>query len=261
MKLNFQYIWIDSLCIVQDDPDDWKRESLSMHKIDKHAACNISASGFANGKEGFILSNRRINPSPVAITLGRAANQSSSEKSHYLACAFPWEVMREGPVFNRAWTLQEQLLAKRTVHFDDSQVHWECKSMVANEVWPCGWRNTHFESRFRERPVSSWNFDLNNMPKDTKSIYNSWFEIVSVYSNRRLTFAADRLPALAGITAEFEKHLEDHSVYGLWTSDMHRGILFRQPDDTLYSPQDSRDLPEWRDTPSWSWAALDKPVD
>lgn len=110
MKLNFQYIWIDSLCIVQDDPDDWKRESLSMHKIYKHAACNISASGFANGKEGFILSNRRINPSPVAITLGRAANQSSSEKSHYLACAFPWEVMREGPVFNRAWTLQEQLL-------------------------------------------------------------------------------------------------------------------------------------------------------
>jgi len=169
VKLNFQYIWIDSLCIVQDDPDDWKRESLSMHKIYKHAACNISASGFANGKEGFILSNRRINPSPVAITLGRTANQSSSEKSHYLACAFPWEVMREGPVFNRAWTLQEQLLARRTVHFDDSQVHWECKSMVANEVWPCGWRNTHFESRFRERPVTSWNFDLNNMSKDKVS--------------------------------------------------------------------------------------------
>ena len=70
----------------------------------------------------------------------------------------------------------------------------------------------------------------------------------------------DRIPALAGIAAEFEKHLEDNSMYGLWASDMHRGILFQQPYDFLYSPQDARYLPAWHDTPSWSWAALNKPV-
>ena len=110
MKLGFQYIWIDSLCIVQDDPDDWKRESLSMHDIYKHATCNISASGFANGKEGFILHKRRINPAPVAVTLGRSSSQSSFEKTYYLGLDYPWGIVRDGPIFDRAWTMQEQLL-------------------------------------------------------------------------------------------------------------------------------------------------------
>ena len=41
---------------------------------------------------------------------------------------------------------------------------------------------------------------------------------------------------------------------------MHRGILFQQLHHFWYSPQDSRDLPSWHDTPSWSWATLNKPV-
>lgn len=110
LELGFLYLWIDSLCIVQDDPEDWKRESHSMYEIYRNASCNISASGFSDGQEGFILDERRIDPTLVDVSLARAATQNLFGDKHYLTCAFPWEEMREGPIFRRAWTLQEQLL-------------------------------------------------------------------------------------------------------------------------------------------------------
>ena len=67
--LGFQYIWIDSLCILQDDTEDWKQESRSMHAVYKNAICNISASGFSDGVEGFLSTKRRIDPVPVNVPL------------------------------------------------------------------------------------------------------------------------------------------------------------------------------------------------
>jgi hypothetical protein len=68
-ELSFQYIWIDSLCILQDDTEDWKQESRSMHAVYKNAICNISASGFSDGVEGFLSTKRRIDPVPVNVPL------------------------------------------------------------------------------------------------------------------------------------------------------------------------------------------------
>jgi hypothetical protein len=117
VNLGFQYIWIDSLCIVQDDPEDWKRESLSMHEVYKNASCNVSASGFPDGAEGFILNERRIDPTPVTVSLGdespeigRASPQNPSGDVYLLTHENPWLEIKKGPIFLRAWTLQEQLL-------------------------------------------------------------------------------------------------------------------------------------------------------
>ena len=117
VNLGFQYIWIDSLCIVQDDPEDWERESSLMREVYRNASCNVSASGFVNGLEGFILNERRIDSTPLLVRLRQqsfivenSALQYDNEKTCYMTHGYPWDVMKRSPIFLRAWTLQEQLL-------------------------------------------------------------------------------------------------------------------------------------------------------
>lgn len=51
-KLGARYIWIDSLCIVQDDEDDWARESTLMASVYRNALCNIAATAAENSQGG-----------------------------------------------------------------------------------------------------------------------------------------------------------------------------------------------------------------
>ncbi|KAL1795384.1 hypothetical protein ACET3X_007200 [Alternaria dauci] len=264
VNLGFQYIWIDSLCIVQDDAEDWKRESRLMHEVYRYATCNVSASGFPDPLQGFVLDQRCISSDPVPVTLvdkvaqqRHSPSQHASGKAYHLIHEDPWQEMRRGPIFLRAWTLQEQLLATRTIHFGNDQAYWECKCTVANEVWPLGWLNTPLESLFRERTDSSWKFKLDDVPSTNNSLYNSWFDVIEDYSRRHITFATDRLPALAGITKEFVHYLGDDSEYGLWNRDLHRGILFQQVEDRD-APQQPLSMPTWENAPSWSWVACGK---
>ncbi|CAN9463860.1 hypothetical protein AA0117_g9420 [Alternaria alternata] len=91
------------------------------------------------------------------------------------------------------------------------------------------------------------------------SLYSAWYDVLADYSNRHLTFAEDQLPALAGITDEFAKGLEDRSIFGLWTNDIHRGILFFEPNRFEQSPE-SKIVPTWNGSPSWSWLGRGKSV-
>jgi hypothetical protein len=97
-----------------------------MHAVYKNAVCNISASGFPNGLEGFLSTKRRIDPVPVNVPLRHrfpetqySTAQNNSKKSYYVMNMEPWNELRGSPIFLRAWTLQEQLLV--SVH-DDIQL-------------------------------------------------------------------------------------------------------------------------------------------
>jgi hypothetical protein len=72
---------------------------------------------------------------------------------------------------------------------------------------------------------------------------------------RHITFASDRIPALAGIVSHFEKLLDDRYLHGLWVRDIHRGLLFN-----LKSWANSAIQPTWMDGPTWSWVTLSSPV-
>lgn len=60
-RLGIRYIWIDSLCIVQDDRADWFREAAQMHKVYSRSHCNISASASVDSSEGlFRQRNQKV---------------------------------------------------------------------------------------------------------------------------------------------------------------------------------------------------------
>lgn len=50
--IGIEYIWIDSLCIIQDDLEDWRRESSLMATVYGGSHINLAASGASNGNVG-----------------------------------------------------------------------------------------------------------------------------------------------------------------------------------------------------------------
>ncbi|KAM0227670.1 hypothetical protein ACHAPO_011315 [Fusarium lateritium] len=125
--IGVQYLWIDSLCIVQDDDDDWKRESVRMEQVYSNAKCVLAASSANSSMEGFL--NRCTTP-PSFIAL-----QSESGDVSYVSKNidnFKGDV-DEAILNTRGWTLQERALARRTIHFSKSQVYFECSRGVQCE--------------------------------------------------------------------------------------------------------------------------------
>ncbi|KAG6360986.1 hypothetical protein INS49_009205 [Diaporthe citri] len=51
-QLQIPYIWIDSLCIIQDSKDDWQHQCPQMCNIYKRSYCNIAATSAIDDTEG-----------------------------------------------------------------------------------------------------------------------------------------------------------------------------------------------------------------
>lgn len=114
-ELGFQYVWIDCLCIIQDDLEDWMRESKKMGMVYSGAACNISSSAFKNGVHGFMPAQRKSNPAPPTVQIQCSkdqgpVSQSVGGRDFVILEASPWDDIWHGPLFKRGWVLQEQIL-------------------------------------------------------------------------------------------------------------------------------------------------------
>lgn len=105
IQLGYQHVWIDSLCIIQDDAQDWEYESKRMADVYRNAICNLSASGFSSGVNGFLMDKRLNNPVPPRVTL-----KTAQGKRYWLTVRRPKDALVGGTLFNRAWVMQEQVL-------------------------------------------------------------------------------------------------------------------------------------------------------
>jgi hypothetical protein len=120
-EIGVQYLWIDSLCIIQygDDGDDWKSESGQMESIFSAAYCTIAATAAVNSNTGFI--ERDISTEYVYV-------QVESGEQFYISTDiddFDNDVGK-AQLNTRAWVMQEEVLAQRTIHFSAAQTYWEC---------------------------------------------------------------------------------------------------------------------------------------
>lgn len=67
--LGFHYLWVDCLCIIQDDECDWKREAESMGRVFERSSCTLAAldSLDIEGRKDYGLFQRE-SPSPRPAT-------------------------------------------------------------------------------------------------------------------------------------------------------------------------------------------------
>jgi hypothetical protein len=132
--LNIHFVWIDALCIVQDDSEDLQTEIFNMGHIYRNAALNVGALKTAKrGKRTPALFVKR-NPhkySPFALTIQRA-----DFRDNYLAYNnLRTSQLDESHLMERGWVLQERVLSRRSVYFG-GQIWWECCEKLANEACP-----------------------------------------------------------------------------------------------------------------------------
>lgn len=127
--IGLRYLWIDSLCIIQDDMNDWKNEAAKMADVYRNAYCTIAAAGSKDDEEGIFI---KRSEQDVCVLRYNAANT-------YIAATYAEDdvaamlELHKSPLSNRAWTLQERLLSQRTIHFTTSRVIWECQSKLETE--------------------------------------------------------------------------------------------------------------------------------
>lgn len=249
--MGVQYLWIDSLCIVQDDEADWKREAANMGAIYEYARLTIAAAGARDCTEGCFVSERpdlrSLRDRVVKSTETQGNIEGNDDEEHkkvqrtsppdpprvtvlskglndlpvtiHLA-AVPW-VLDEpyySPLGYRAWARQEWYLSRRIIFFTRGGISWKCRS-----------------EQFNEREIY---YDMGEKQE--------WEHLLQRYSDDELTYETDRLAALQGAAIQAASIMDGTYHFGLWTHMPE--LLFWM----MKGPQSDAKGP---DAPSWSWAS------
>ncbi|KAM0228852.1 hypothetical protein ACHAP5_011832 [Fusarium lateritium] len=245
--LGIRYLWIDSLCICQDDLDDWARESAAMQQVYAGAYLSIAADNAPSSTHGFLKRSDRMH---VPINLKVIKNNSDSgstaldsslvdipayafeappSKTFHTGC---WLQLSKEPLTLRAWATQERLLPQRVLHFASDQLRFEC--------------NCHMLSEDGAEVLGRWNSlrrggekNFKNIARKSRVSYNHqmWYLILEDYTNRLLTADTDRLPAISGLAALFQENMmveesekvadkpgDVQYVAGLWSNALVEGL-------------------------------------
>ncbi|RSM14870.1 hypothetical protein CEP52_000969 [Fusarium oligoseptatum] len=121
-RLGGQYLWIDSLCIIQDSPHDWAIESEQMHRVYSNGICNLAASNQSTSNRGLFCNRDPTMGSP--FTVDSFWSDGTRAEKYVLNPNFANLFTSYGPLYRRAWVAQEQQLSPRTIHMTPFPV-WE----------------------------------------------------------------------------------------------------------------------------------------
>ena len=246
--LGIAYIWIDSLCILQDSHEDWERESQSMGMIYSQATINIAATSSPNCEAPLFHSSQT--PPTVALVTWEAFPQNT-----YIIVEneIEWrKSFMNQPLLRRAWVMQERLLATRVIHFTNSELIWECRTTTATESYPV--RVPEALQPFHNRRNRFWSKDF--IEDDA-----AWATLVADYSKCDLTFSKDKLVALAGLVTALDTAGLVRGRYwaGMWEADLPYCLLWTRAALDCAKWSGSTRQATYR-APSWSWASLDCPI-
>jgi len=242
-NLGYRYLWIDALCIVQDDLQEWRSEAPKMASIYHNSTCTIAAHTAKSDSEGFLEAAFENIPSIKLTSLHESAGTSSSTSRFphlYLGGSFKDQV-NESFLTKRGWVFQERILPRRILHFTRHRVFFEDGSGVQT-----------IDADHNRTPLThSPREDQKFMIEHIVATSTDWYKMVERYSICALTFDHDRLPAIAGIAAYVRAYdSADEYLFGIWSKSLQQGLLWLVADD---SPQEVFYEPG-RAPPSWSWA-------
>lgn len=129
LDLGYQYLWVDSLCIIQDSPADWEHEAAKMADIYRNGVCNVSFLFPPETGDDYLWSDPRVFSScilreadfSIAGVFIRPVPHHEVLKSTY----WKWLDSTEWPLFTRAWAFQEHFLYRRMILYGHHHLAWE----------------------------------------------------------------------------------------------------------------------------------------
>jgi hypothetical protein len=275
LNLEIPYIWIDCLCIVQDDAVEWTLEAPKMGSIYNGSVVTIAATSAASGHEGlFNTQSSSIlphDPDREIALEGRLSCGSSSTLRITRALLFKHETaawndhITKAPLMRRAWVCQERMSSPRIIHYASAQLFWECEHCTLSEDNAIvSSQGTSADDRLRLVLLSLYRSKVSEEEWNMAPVKNSWchplnqwynYFIGDRYSRCSLTFQQDKLIAVSGLAKLIHDKTTIPYVAGHWFPDEHWFLnsLCWQRDSAGAKIRENR-------APSWSWASQDSAV-
>lgn len=293
--LQVEYLWIDSLCIIQDLPSDWAEEASKMQDVYRNAFCTLAATGGNDSTSGFqfLRNHRTIEPFLVdatwesqeaAVLVNQKLNGKLIPGQYYCMDFDFWrDQVEEAPLNRRAWVMQERILSKRTVHFSSKQVLWQCCEEESCETFPerlpdwssprspktAMWSQFINSTGFQRAldKVRSVGHDVIPQSSNLSDLYRSWDKLIKTYSTCGVTRGEDRFVAIFSLVKEMGLATGDEWIAGFWKSQLPESLCWSVEWESPYLRgmiHNGEPLPSprpqcWR-APSWSWAASNLPI-
>ena len=280
--LGIPYVWIDSLCIVQDSAADWEVESAAMAKVYGHALVNMAAASSSDSRGGLFFDRDPDVIQPFTVyTPGRG---TLGEGWYTWKDNRRWSRLGEEPLHRRGWVLQERLLSPRTIHFAKSEIVWHCledvgsesiltripdRSVVSPRPAAAGQINDYTDIRTTTAEMMLTLGGMAESRAQRQQRERDWMLLIAQYTRCGLTQASDKLVAVFGIVDRLEQLTGDQCLAGLWRSQMPACLLWlvswglADPDGHVKAPPPhdaAQGQPARWTAPSWSWASHSYPV-
>ncbi|KAF7502131.1 hypothetical protein GJ744_006994 [Endocarpon pusillum] len=190
-KLSIPYLWIDALCIVQDDEKEWQQEASQMGKVYENAFVTIVPSASRSCKEGFVQRSRQTFEVPFGSTIRQEIHgeyylrQVTSYDLHsHLAQETYYLEDNSTRWDSRGWTFQEEALSRRILKFGPLMVYYDCPKWRRFEVTDIRRKSFGFPER--------WGLGLTG-----PGAYKAWDEITSSFACRHFRYRKDIFPAIS----------------------------------------------------------------
>jgi hypothetical protein len=274
--LGFHYIWIDSMCIIQDSKEDKEAEISQMTKVYAHATLTVVNKRGDKVTEGFL--HPRTLPSGTSSIQYRAKDGQTQRLTLSFADASKRE--ESSAVNTRGWTLQEYLLSRRRLVIGTWSTEWLCRREVDGhrDGWVASYSYRSRAGLPSDHEGAGWAGKGPFGSKEAESVYSSsfinaamffsvnpgypsgklneelvrdsWYAIVESYSLRSVTVSEDRILAVSGIAERFANLLPGRYIAGIWENMMPASLFWMKRHMTTDRPVEYR-------APSWSWISID----
>jgi hypothetical protein len=257
-ELGLRYLWVDRLCIVQDNVEEFSVEMTKMGDIYYGARVTISAGNAAASEEGFLHPRSSHLPIPLELPFRCPTGEMST------VMIIPSQSQTE-LINTRAWTLQESLLSQRLIFYGSRQLEWSCRTVSkANGGYPTPELTGVARSKSTS-PLKVAHFIFpplaENLSRIAKiqhhlsypkgRVRTMWRRLIENYTKRNLSYPRDKLVAISALAMHVNATLKDKYLAGLWQRNLETQLLWESQDPaTAFRATDYI-------APSWSWASLE----
>ncbi|KAF7910487.1 uncharacterized protein EAE98_012019 [Botrytis deweyae] len=222
--LSIKYLWVDALCIIQDSAEDKSRELAVMGDIYSRSVITIGAANGDHADAG-LFAKRDPHQQRPSLVYEIEADGSNTQ----IFAQLPRDDEQGTILDSRGWIFQEEVLSARTLKFCPDGLRWSCVTLCATETTPNG--NSHPSNRLDYRLKTwlhcpEWKTRCLNTSDPKRRYFQDWYEAVSCFTVRNLTYNTDKLPALAGIATQMHNIHKYDYLAGLWKQDLDYGLLW-----------------------------------
>ncbi|KAI8724347.1 HET domain-containing protein [Fusarium sp. LHS14.1] len=241
-SLGIEYVWIDRLCIIQGQDEDFKRQAAKMHHIYGNATLTIAAASAASENDR-ILIPRDIERQAFNLNLDidgiGSLKLGARRRTHTLGTEARGGDY--GKISTRAWIWQERLLSGRVIFYTPTALKFECNH---HSIW---------EGFAPDVIGHSWSAQLNNIS------HNTWTLLVEEYMSRDITRQSDRLPAMDSVMKRIAQSQGWSPLWGMWANTLVESLGWQSKNSDKFGKLTCRTNPG-NYAPSWSWASVDGPI-